>query len=552
VNSVAVGPAATASASNAVALGANSVADRANTVSVGSSTAQRQIENLAAGTANTDAVNVSQLKGVTAALGGGAAINADGSVKAPVYNVYGNTYTNVGDALSNISNATSGVSDTLKYVKFGATSADVAQASAIDSLAIGGAAFATGQGALAIGTAARATYSNSVAIGYGSFATAANTFAVGGSAASQMRRIVNVADGVNDNDAATVGQVNSDIRTAINNLNLSSTHSQSTLLTSAVRSSSLLGATSSLTPDQLIVAGPTDKGNSIEATGTDAIAIGLATAADANNAVAVGGNARVASEAAVGIGQNVQAYGTNAVAMGSNAGATGNNAIVIGNNAAGATANDALAIGNSAQAAAQGAVAIGKNVMSSGTNSVALGYASDDGGLTNVVSVGSSKLQRRIINVAAGLQPTDAVNVSQLTGVTAALGGGATLNADGSIKKPTYTVQGTTATDVGTLEARWCGVERQQQRHESHAELQQHHERRWDQVLPREFDEGGFRCQRPGQHGDGSCSGGERAKRGGAGCEFDGVQRSGDCDRRIGDRRRYRFAGAGSGEQDPC
>ncbi|WP_300624056.1 ESPR-type extended signal peptide-containing protein [uncultured Megasphaera sp.] len=55
-----------ASAKNAVALGANSVADRADTVSVGSKDNERQITNVAAGTASTDAVNVKQLTDRTA------------------------------------------------------------------------------------------------------------------------------------------------------------------------------------------------------------------------------------------------------------------------------------------------------------------------------------------------------------------------------------------------------------------------------------------------------------------------------------------------------
>ncbi|WP_160168749.1 YadA family autotransporter adhesin [Bordetella bronchiseptica] len=60
--SLAVGTDASATADNAVALGANSVADRANSVSVGSAANKRQITNVAAGTEDTDAVNVGQLK----------------------------------------------------------------------------------------------------------------------------------------------------------------------------------------------------------------------------------------------------------------------------------------------------------------------------------------------------------------------------------------------------------------------------------------------------------------------------------------------------------
>ena len=69
-NSVALGSGAQATANNSVALGAGSVADRANTVSVGSVGNARQITNVAAGTAPTDAVNVSQLNAVQSSLSG--------------------------------------------------------------------------------------------------------------------------------------------------------------------------------------------------------------------------------------------------------------------------------------------------------------------------------------------------------------------------------------------------------------------------------------------------------------------------------------------------
>ncbi|HGG6428061.1 TPA: YadA-like family protein [Salmonella enterica subsp. enterica serovar Kottbus] len=59
-NSIAIGSEAS-SVNGAVALGAGSVADRENTISVGSASNNRQITNIAAGTADTDAVNVKQL-----------------------------------------------------------------------------------------------------------------------------------------------------------------------------------------------------------------------------------------------------------------------------------------------------------------------------------------------------------------------------------------------------------------------------------------------------------------------------------------------------------
>lgn len=64
-----------------------------------------QIHNLAAGTAGTDAVNVDQLKGTINIFGGGAAVNPDGSIQAPTYNVNGGSYDNVGDALGALNQA---------------------------------------------------------------------------------------------------------------------------------------------------------------------------------------------------------------------------------------------------------------------------------------------------------------------------------------------------------------------------------------------------------------------------------------------------------------
>jgi len=73
----------------------------------------KKITNVANGTDDKDAVNVSQLKGAADALGGGAGINPDGTFKAPSYNLTdgnpaggGNkTYNNVGDALNGLNAA---------------------------------------------------------------------------------------------------------------------------------------------------------------------------------------------------------------------------------------------------------------------------------------------------------------------------------------------------------------------------------------------------------------------------------------------------------------
>ncbi len=112
-SSVAIGASSSATAVNSVAIGALSLADRANSVSVGAAAAgqQRQITNMAAGTAATDAVNLSQLTPVVAGLGGGAQINpTTGVVTGPTYNFGTNgSYNDVGGALGNLDTRVNGI-----------------------------------------------------------------------------------------------------------------------------------------------------------------------------------------------------------------------------------------------------------------------------------------------------------------------------------------------------------------------------------------------------------------------------------------------------------
>ena len=77
-----------------------------------------------------------------------------------------------------------------------------------------------------------------------------------------------------------------------------------------------------------------------------------------------------------------------------------------------------IAIGEGAVASGKGSVvAIGQKASASGEGSVALGVGSV-ADRANAVSVGSTGANRQIINVAAGTEGTDAVNVSQLQKVS--------------------------------------------------------------------------------------------------------------------------------------
>ncbi|WP_232833651.1 YadA family autotransporter adhesin [Paraburkholderia kururiensis] len=133
------------------------------------------------------------------------------------------------------------------------------------------------------------------------------------------------------------------------------------------------------------------------------------------NAIAIGTNASATDTSGVALGASATAGGVGAVAVGGASIARGANATAIGYQAT-SLADSAMAVGASAQAIGVQTTAIGTGAVASGANSVALGSGSV-ATEANTVSVGSSGSERRITNVAAGVNPTDAVNVSQLRSV---------------------------------------------------------------------------------------------------------------------------------------
>jgi autotransporter adhesin len=186
--SMALGGDAIASHANSIALGEGSKTDRANSIAVGSLGNERQIAFVAAGTLDTDAVNVLQIRSVTDGLGGGAKINPDGTVTGPTYYIGGNTYTNVGDAITNIYVAGT------KY--FHANTAGEDSISAAPS-------------SVAIGGGALAAHTNSVALGEGSLTDRVNSVSVG--SVGNVRQITHVAAGTMDSDAANYGQIKNQV-----------------------------------------------------------------------------------------------------------------------------------------------------------------------------------------------------------------------------------------------------------------------------------------------------------------------------------------------------
>lgn len=84
-------------ATNSVAVGAGSTTARANAFSVGAAGAERQLVNVAAAAADTDAVNLGQLRTAVSAFGAGAGFG-NGMFAAPAYVIQGASFADVGAA----------------------------------------------------------------------------------------------------------------------------------------------------------------------------------------------------------------------------------------------------------------------------------------------------------------------------------------------------------------------------------------------------------------------------------------------------------------------
>ncbi|HGL4257454.1 YadA-like family protein [Burkholderia dolosa] len=466
-DSIALGAGANAEADSAVALGSAAVAKRANTVSVGNSSSrgQRQIVNVAAGTQGTDAVNVSQLSGVIDALGGGAAVNADGTFVEPAYSLGGTRVHTIDGALSNLDgrvtkNATSvdklqrnfvdsGLVDKETGKVIAAVTSDQLNAAIAknwvqigegasatpNTIAIGKDAKAGGEGlagAIAIGEGARAAASGSryvaapVAVGDHATVDVRNGSAFGGSARVAAGATWSVALGADSvatrADTVSVGDERGDLQRQIVNV------AAGTQDTDAVNVKQL----------NEVAAGMTANTESIEnlqddfahsrlvdrRTGlvTEVVAYDRQSGDTADRRSVTLGGAGAAVPVAL---KNVAAgvADTDAVNVGQlqpirddldNINLSMRSVKIRPEGvAANAVGMNTVAIGSGANAIADGSLALGGGSRANGLKSVAIGFnsvATDE----NQVSVGDSGLERRISNVAQGTKGTDAVNLDQL------------------------------------------------------------------------------------------------------------------------------------------
>ena len=423
----------------------------AGALSIGNGGTSRQITNVAAGSEDSDAVNLAQLKEAmthyysvkttaeTDAAGNNNYLNdgatGDNALAAGVNaNASGKNATAVGynttapyeraTAMGAFANATSSQATAI---------GSSASATSSQSTAIGYNAGAHGTYATAVGSSASATSYQSTAIGSGAGAHGSYAIAMGNGASATNTYAVAIGAGAKaPSDQATAlgngASATSSQATALGN-GASATSSQATAIGSGAYANSSYGIAI---------------GNGASAQyGDYNIAIGNGTSAqNSSYNIAIGNGASAQNGYGTALGYNAKTTAPNGTALGSGASAY-YYATALGNNAT-ASSSYALAAGDGANAQVYQAIALGYNAKSYVTGGVALGSsstanvasgktgldphtgaASTNTGTTWVSTLGAVSVgtvdsdgnatgTRQINGVAAGTQDTDAVNVAQL------------------------------------------------------------------------------------------------------------------------------------------
>ena len=330
-------------------------------VSVGSTDATRQIINVAAGSEDTDAVNVAQLKALNTKV----------------------------DA------------NKIEYVSINSSAEENKAndgATATDTVAIGPKASATYEGAVAIGR--NVTANGGVAIGQNSSSTSEHSVAIGlgsvagaslqadvaiGNVAKAAGYSVAIGDGANayiDSDPSGSG-----LAVAIGSGAVVSGQGGVAVGqgSKAVFQSNAMGSLAKATARGAVAIGDTTEatgqgtvaiGNRAEADNVMGIAIGTYTKGLGYGTIGIGGNAEATGNWSMAMGQSSVASAKMSTALGHYSNAKSEKSLAVGPYASAEDGSFATALGYSASTRAGSAVALGSYSVASGGASMALGYDS--------------------------------------------------------------------------------------------------------------------------------------------------------------------------------
>ena len=272
---------------------------------------------------------------------------------------------------------------------------------------------------------------------------------------TQTPRILgNVANGVKDNDAVNVSQlnaakvkyfsVNSTDAGNINNDGATGTDAIAigpSAVSNAVGSVAL-GKDAKANGDFTVALGGGNwqfKGAQANGVGTTALGSSTKTKVGTNYQTAIGFGATTSAESALALGYNAAASAQNAIALGRSASSDGQDAVALGSSSQ-AKGDSGLAIGNGAQANSNSVISLGyqaNNGASNNTYGVAIGWAAgmQSNGLNNV-GVGTNA-GRQVIgnnNTSLGNGAGNIANTKIYTSESIMLGTGAKVVGSSAIK----------------------------------------------------------------------------------------------------------------------
>ncbi|HFJ9782890.1 TPA: YadA-like family protein [Stenotrophomonas maltophilia] len=430
-NGVAIGSGAkvAATADESLALGAGSEATEAGTASFGASGVGRRLVNVSRGTADHNAITVSQLKDALVTLGAGAGMDASGNIIAPTYSVQAGTQNTVEDALMALDGAviTAGrradkVEDQLSSIFQDSPSA---RADGMNQIALSG---ANGMVLTNLADGRVAPGSRDAVTGSQLYAAEQKISQNRNDLEAMRKERETGQQAMRGLDASGPIDFGGARLTGVAEAKLSADSSD------VVRGSQLYGTNSRVSELEDVA---------------QSVSIGSAPFSERAEAgvagVALGNSAKTGLEGGT-------AVGTFAGAMGKNSTAIGRAATVSVDSANGFAMGVGAQVGGDAGGANEGvAIGAGARVGSGAHGSLALGNGSqaDEEG---VASFGGVGIKRRLVNIANGTANHNAATVGQLRGALSALGG--EVDANGNIVGPSFTVQGQSQSTLnGALEA---------------------------------------------------------------------------------------------------
>ena len=313
------------------------------------------------------------------------------------------------------------------------------QAEDIGSTAIGTASRAKGFNSLAMMRQSAAIGDYSAAIGSVAYAKGKASFAFGASATANGNQSIAIGNSAPRTIPGAAEAGNEAQRTKYDGLNNTQTNGERSV---AIGSGAQTNGNDSFAFGSLAKTGSFYQGKdgylgeNVTRTADaaeKAIAFGTSATATGNASVAFGYNALGGETNAIAFGVESKAHKADSIAFGSNSNATQANSIAFGSNAQ-ALHENVITIGKDSKATKKGAMTIGESAQSNANNSLALGngtiinqediknpnakYTNDSFDIENgVVAIANKGKERRLVNLAAGREDTDAVNVKQLTEV---------------------------------------------------------------------------------------------------------------------------------------